>query len=163
MSNLDSRQNSREFMMMTEQTGGGCQLKGDSNMESGEDSNDEIQRYMHGRGCSKRHTVGCTDDLSVAPSGQSMEPPLAHSPIPSTSGMGQSGSSGRTRRTGLLTVMERPPGKRTLLPPCMAVGSACFASFFIFIFFDLICKFSFVVVKKKSQKFSHQSRSDSRS
>jgi serine/threonine-protein kinase SIK3 len=110
-----SRQNSREFMMVTELATGGCQLKGDSNMESGEDSNDEIQRYMHGRGCSKRHTVGCTDDLSVAPSGQCMEPPLAHSPIPSTSGMSQSGSSGRTRRTGLLTVMERPPGKRISL------------------------------------------------
>lgn len=109
-----SRQNSREFMMVTEPIDG-CQLKGDSNMESGEDSNDEIQRYMHGRGCSKRHTVGCTDDFPAAPVGQCMEPPLAHSPIPSTSGMSQSGSSGRTRRTGLLTVMERPPGKRICL------------------------------------------------
>lgn len=98
-----SRQNSHELMMMT-----GCQLKSDMNMESSEDSNDEIQRYMHGRGCSKRHTVGCTDDLSVNQTGQSMEPPLAHSPIPSSSATGQ---SGRTRRTGLLTVMERPPGK----------------------------------------------------
>lgn len=88
-----------------------CQLKGDTNMESSEDSNDEIQRYMHGRGCSKRHTVGCTEDLSKNPAGQCMDPPLAHSPIPSTSGMNQSGSSGRTRRTGLLTVMERPPGR----------------------------------------------------
>lgn len=88
-----------------------CQLKGDTNMESSEDSNDEIQRYMHGRGYSKRHTVGCTDDLSKNPAGQCMDPPLAHSPIPSTSGMNQSGSSGRTRRTGLLTVMERPPGR----------------------------------------------------
>ena len=96
-------------MMMTEPVPG-CQLKFDANMESGEDSNDEIQRYMHGRGCSKRHTVGCTDDLSKSPS-QGMEPPLAHSPIPSPSSMGQNGTSGRTRRTGLLTVMERPPGK----------------------------------------------------
>lgn len=81
-------------------------------MESGEDSNDEIQRYMHGRGCSKRHTVGCTDDLSNP--GGCPEPPLAHSPIPSTSGMSQNVSSGRTRRTGLLTVMERPPGNLEL-------------------------------------------------
>lgn len=100
-----SRQNSREFAMMTEQP----IMKGDATMEGSEDSNDEIQRYMHGRGCSKRHTVGCTDDLSKSPGG--MEPPLAHSPIPTSSGMNQSGSSGRTRRTGLLTVMERPPGK----------------------------------------------------
>lgn len=107
-----SRQNSREFMMMTDaSTPSGYQLKGDTNMESSEDSNDEIQRYMHGRGCSKRHTVGCTDDLSKSPGGQCMEPPIAHSPIPSSSGISQSGSSGRTRRTGLLTVMERPPGR----------------------------------------------------
>lgn len=73
-----------------------------------ESSNDEIQRYMHGRGCSKRHTVGCTDDLS---SGKNTE---THSPIPSCSPTTSSGtsanSSGRTRRSGLLTVMERPPG-----------------------------------------------------
>lgn len=97
--------------MMTEPVPIGCQMKGDTNMESGEDSNDEIQRYMHGRGCSKRHTVGCTEDLSKNSAGQSMEPPLAHSPAPSPSGISQGGSSGRTRRTGLLTVMERPPGK----------------------------------------------------
>lgn len=59
---------------------------------------------MHGRGCSKRHTVGCTDDLSTSPviSSENSVEPLAHSPAPS--------SGGRTRRTGLLTVMERPPG-----------------------------------------------------
>lgn len=107
-----------ELMMMTEQASAGCAMKcvgvgGESAMESGEDSsNDEIQRYMKMRGGSKRHTVGCTDDLSVSPSGQCMEPPLAHSPVPSTSGMSQGGgSSSRTRRTGLLTVMERPPGE----------------------------------------------------
>jgi hypothetical protein len=98
--------------MLADQSAVSCQLKStDANMESSEDSNDEIQRYMHGRGCSKRHTVGCTDDLSA---GQSMEQPIAHSPIPSP-GMSQgSTSSGRTRRTGLLTVMERPPGKQRL-------------------------------------------------
>lgn len=88
-----------------------CQLKAiDANMESSEDSsNDEIQRYMHGRGSNKRHTVGCTDDYDL-----SSEPPIAHSPIPSTSSAGANQSAGnttgRTRRTGLLTVMERPPG-----------------------------------------------------
>jgi serine/threonine-protein kinase SIK3 len=102
-----------EDQMIAETSPLACQLKSfDANMEGSEDSNDEIQRYLHGRGCSKRHTVGCTDDLSKNPSGQSMEPPLAHSPIPSTSsGISQgTSSSGRTRRTGLLTVMERPPG-----------------------------------------------------
>lgn len=91
------------------------QLKAiDANMESSEDSsNDEIQRYMHGRGSNKRHTVGCTDDYDL-------EPSIAHSPIPSTSGatnqgcvggaVGSSGGGGRTRKSGLLTVMERPPG-----------------------------------------------------
>lgn len=100
----------------------GVQLKAiDANMESSEDSsNDEIKRYMHGRGSNKRHTVGCTDDLSG-------EPPMAHSPIPSTSTAGanqsmagSSGSSGgRTRRTGLLTVMERPPGNYIKKEFCM--------------------------------------------
>lgn len=61
---------------------------------------------MHGRGCSKRHTVGCTDDLSTSanPNDSTTEQSLSHSPAPST--------SGRTRRTGLLTVMERPPGRQ---------------------------------------------------
>lgn len=63
---------------------------------------------MHGRGCSKRHTVGCTDDLSATSVTDPLEPSLAHSPAPST--------GGRTRRTGLLTVTERPPGKPFLLP-----------------------------------------------
>ncbi|XP_058458351.1 uncharacterized protein LOC131434981 isoform X3 [Malaya genurostris] len=72
-----------------------------------DDSSDEIQRYMHGRGCSKRHTVGCTDDLSSG-NGVPMDSPQIHSPAPST--VGATGG-GRTRRTGLLTVMERPPGR----------------------------------------------------
>ncbi|XP_055374021.1 probable serine/threonine-protein kinase MARK-A isoform X1 [Condylostylus longicornis] len=65
--------------------------------ETGEETSDEIQRYMQIRGSSKRHTVGCTDDLSES----AIDATLSHSPAP------QSGS--RTRRTGLLTVMERPP------------------------------------------------------
>lgn len=74
--------------------------------EASEESNDEIQRYMHGRGCSKRHTVGCTDDLSQTRAsgaeGGLDQQSSTHSPGPQSSG-------GRTRRTGLLTVMERPP------------------------------------------------------
>jgi hypothetical protein len=139
---LYSRQNSHEFMMMTEQgPSSGCQLKGDANMESSEDSNDEIQRYMHGRGCSKRHTVGCTDDLSKNPNGQCMDPPLAHSPIPSTSGMSQSGTSGRTRRTGLLTVMERPPGRLSI--KLFSLQYFCFRFFSFLHGFFFFCKIIF--------------------
>ncbi|XP_035793646.1 uncharacterized protein LOC118467355 isoform X4 [Anopheles albimanus] len=93
--------------------------------EGTDDSNDEIQRYMHGRGCTKRHTVGCTDDLSTG-CASPMDPTQgSHSPAPLAGPGGTSGSSaggagaggggggggGRTRRTGLLTVMERPPGR----------------------------------------------------
>ena len=55
---------------------------------------------MHGRGRDKRYTIGCTEDLSPSPtSGSSpMEPPMSNSPAP------------RARKTGLLTVKERPPG-----------------------------------------------------
>ncbi|XP_053684755.1 uncharacterized protein LOC128734531 [Sabethes cyaneus] len=74
-------------------------------IEVPDDSSDEIQRYMHGRGCAKRHTVGCTEDLSNS-NGATMEPPQAHSPAPTATG---ASGGGRTRRTGLLTVMERPP------------------------------------------------------
>lgn len=49
-----------------------------------------LTRYMHDRVCSKPDENSSTDPLEM--------------PIPSSSG-------GRTRRTGLLTVMERPPGK----------------------------------------------------
>lgn len=94
-------------------------------LELGDDSNDEIQRYMHGRGCSKRHTVGCTDDLS---SGKSSD---THSPVPSCSPTTNAGnpasSSGRTRRSGLLTVMERPPGMSNSL-----VSKTLIASFIVF-------------------------------
>lgn len=70
-----------------------------------------LSRYMHGRGCSKRHTVGCTDDLSQTRAsgaeGGLDQQSSTHSPGPQSSG-------GRTRRTGLLTVMERPPGKTVM-------------------------------------------------
>lgn len=86
-------------------------------------------RYMHGRGCSKRHTVGCTDDLSASGgqiSGVSNagtgngEGGQAGATGAGAGGASSSGSSnagggggggGRTRRSGLLTVMERPPGE----------------------------------------------------
>lgn len=74
---------------------------------------------MHGRGCSKRHTVGCTDDLAAngeqivnagecGPGG-----PGVGLVMGSAASGGPSGvvGGGRTRRSGLLTVMERPPGK----------------------------------------------------
>lgn len=46
---------------------------------------------MHGRLCPKPEENGAVDSLEM--------------PVPTASG-------GRTRRTGLLTVMERPPGKK---------------------------------------------------
>ncbi|XP_055838738.1 uncharacterized protein LOC129906825 isoform X2 [Episyrphus balteatus] len=84
-------------------------MMGHSNTpEVNEESSDEIQRYMQARGCSKRHTVGCTDDISATHHSEAIgmdQPNLSHSPAP------QSGGGGRTRRTGLLTVMDRPPGR----------------------------------------------------
>ena len=67
---------------------------------------------MERRGCSKRHTFGCTDDLNAA-NAQNLDTNLqTSSPSPNSGVAGSSsgGASGRTRRTGLLTVMERPPG-----------------------------------------------------
>lgn len=64
------------------------------------DCNEELQSYMQNRGCVKRHTVGCTEDLSVPGQG-------SQSHAPTTS------SNMRQRRTGLLTVTERPP----VIPP----------------------------------------------
>ncbi|EFA05002.2 hypothetical protein TcasGA2_TC015081 [Tribolium castaneum] len=57
------------------------------------DSAHEQVRYMQGRGNSKRHTMANPEDVHTLQSG--------------------GGSGGRTRRTGLLTVMERPP----VIPP----------------------------------------------
>ncbi|XP_068144702.1 uncharacterized protein Sik3 isoform X1 [Drosophila tropicalis] len=75
---------------------------------SGEECSEEIQSYMQKRGCVKRHTVGCTEDLSVGGD-------MAHMQVtPGTSNQaaappGSGGGNMRTRRTGLLTVTERPP------------------------------------------------------
>lgn len=66
---------------------------------------------MHGRLCSKTEENGAVDSLEM--------------PVPTTSG-------GRTRRTGLLTVMERPPGKRKF--------SLAIFSFFLFIHFIVHCQ-----------------------
>lgn len=60
---------------------------------------------MQLRGCVKRHTVGCTEDLSLSNPSSAGEPQIL------VSGGSQTTSSIRTRRTGLLTVTERPPGK----------------------------------------------------
>lgn len=69
---------------------------------------------MQIRGCAKRHTVGCTEDLSIThnTSEQASTPtkPQTSTGIPNNQGIN---SGIRTRRTGLLTVTERPPGKIT--------------------------------------------------
>lgn len=75
---------------------------------------------MQMRGCVKRHTVGCTDDLSVAHHPVDQQPQIAHSPVAAghvqQAGVGPGAVGGiRTRRTGLLTVTERPPGNRNLI------------------------------------------------
>ncbi|KAH8336814.1 hypothetical protein KR059_004259 [Drosophila kikkawai] len=70
--------------------------------DSGE-CNEELQSYMQKRGLGKRHTVGCTEDLSVT-----------HGPGPGSQSQAPTTSSNmRQRRTGLLTVTERPP----VIPP----------------------------------------------
>ncbi|XP_017492070.1 PREDICTED: uncharacterized protein LOC108380158 isoform X2 [Rhagoletis zephyria] len=89
-----------------------------------EENNEEIQKYIQIRG--KRHTVSCTEDLSIQHhSGETCpvcgvyEPPIVPQ-MPTimsqqSTGAGATGGGGgggiRTRRTGLLTVTERPPGR----------------------------------------------------
>ncbi|XP_017077168.1 uncharacterized protein LOC108111971 isoform X2 [Drosophila eugracilis] len=64
---------------------------------------EELQSYMQKRGGTQRHTVGCTEDLSVT-----------HGPGPGSQSQAPTTSSNmRQRRTGLLTVTERPP----VIPP----------------------------------------------
>lgn len=60
-----------------------------------------VARYMQCRGSSKRHTMANPEDV-------------VHT-LQSGGGGGGSSAAARTRRTGLLTVMERPPGKLYLL------------------------------------------------
>lgn len=79
---------------------------------------------MKMRGCSKRHTVGCTDDLSANrhPAEQSQMTHMVGNLTPQTPtgvltpNTGCVSSGMRTRRTGLLTVTERPPGKFMICP-----------------------------------------------
>ncbi|XP_017837515.1 uncharacterized protein LOC108596364 isoform X1 [Drosophila busckii] len=73
---------------------------------SGEECSEEIQRYMQKRGCVKRHTVGCTEDLSVSHSPADLSAQQAQA---ATGAGAAAGNNMRTRRTGLLTVTERPP------------------------------------------------------
>ncbi|XP_069964878.1 uncharacterized protein Sik3 isoform X2 [Bactrocera oleae] len=84
-----------------------------------EENSEEIQKYIQIRG--KRHTVSCTEDLSIqhnpgetCPVCGVYEPPLEQQmPTIMSPQSGTGGTSGgggmRTRRTGLLTVTERPP------------------------------------------------------
>ncbi|XP_069964879.1 uncharacterized protein Sik3 isoform X3 [Bactrocera oleae] len=86
-----------------------------------EENSEEIQKYIQIRG--KRHTVSCTEDLSIqhnpgetCPVCGVYEPPLEQQmPTIMSPQSGTGGTSGgggmRTRRTGLLTVTERPPGR----------------------------------------------------
>lgn len=151
--NMFSNPNSRECLRITGNTNctspattvSGCtrpenlcdQIIEIPHYDVNDESNDEIQRYMQSRGCLKRHTVGCTDDLSAQANSanNSMDTNLSHSPAPST-------SSGRTRRTGLLTVMERPPGMLFLIYfifklnfSCTPFYAWCFRCFSMNLFF----------------------------
>ncbi|KAG8283325.1 hypothetical protein J6590_021226 [Homalodisca vitripennis] len=64
---------------------------GDANMEEMSPDVYAVARYMQGRGSMQRHTLGTSEEA------QRKQP------------QGQSSSQQRTRRSGLLTVMERPP------------------------------------------------------
>ncbi|XP_067631675.1 uncharacterized protein Sik3 isoform X2 [Eurosta solidaginis] len=86
-----------------------------------EENNEEIQKYIQIRG--KRHTVSCTEDLSIqhhpgetCPVCGIYEPPtVTQMPTILSQQPGVAGATGgggmRTRRSGLLTVTERPPGR----------------------------------------------------
>ncbi|XP_075165065.1 salt-inducible kinase 3 isoform X2 [Haematobia irritans] len=75
-----------------------------------EEAPEEIQRYMQMRG--KRHTVGCTEDLSIGHHPCEQTSTNAKPQISVGIANTQAVSTGmRTRRTGLLTVTERPPGR----------------------------------------------------
>lgn len=87
-----------QLSMMSTSSSGNPSLSsstGAQSLDHGQHTLDElaVARYMQGRGNTKRHTMANPEDV--------------HS-LQSTSSSG-----GRTRRTGLLTVMERPP----VIPP----------------------------------------------
>ncbi|KAM8714187.1 hypothetical protein ACLKA7_014342 [Drosophila subpalustris] len=106
---LNSTPGATELSPLSEQSTGQLQCCPEN---SGEECSEEIQRYMQKRGCVKRHTVGCTEDLSAGHSpgelGHLQVPPGGQPQTPSGSGSSAGGNM-RTRRTGLLTVTERPP------------------------------------------------------
>lgn len=62
---------------------------------------------MQGRGNSKRHTVATTDEVHSMQQNQQVQHMGGNS---NNSGSGTP-TGMRTRRTGLLTVKEKPPGK----------------------------------------------------
>ena len=82
---------------------------------------------MQGRGNAKRHTMANPEEVHSLQSA--------------------GGSGVRTRRTGLLTVMERPPGTRSFfvnscesITICVRpVFVACFTNFFFFLFLLSFC------------------------
>lgn len=68
---------------------------------------------MQMRGCAKRHTVGCTEDLTGTHHTSDQQSAMPRLTGAAPSGVMNSAAGGgglRTRRTGLLTVTERPPG-----------------------------------------------------
>ncbi|XP_044740420.1 uncharacterized protein DDB_G0283357 isoform X2 [Chrysoperla carnea] len=68
--------------------------------------NNAVARYMQSRGNSKRHTVASTEEVHSIQQNQSQSGGVSSGSANSSS----SSSSGiRTRRTGLLTVKEKPP------------------------------------------------------
>nr|XP_017013876.2 uncharacterized protein LOC108068670 isoform X3 [Drosophila takahashii] len=88
----------QELSPLNEQAAGQMQY-GQENATG--ECNEELQSYMQKRGFTQRHTVGCTEDLSVT-----------HGPGPGSQSQAPTTSSNmRQRRTGLLTVTERPPGR----------------------------------------------------
>ncbi|KAL9921513.1 salt-inducible kinase 3 isoform 2-T12 [Glossina fuscipes fuscipes] len=81
-------------------------------VNSNEEGTEDIQRYMQMRGCAKRHTVGCTEDLTGTHHTSDQQSTMPRLPGTAPSGVMNSTAGGgglRTRRTGLLTVTERPP------------------------------------------------------
>ncbi|XP_050301981.1 uncharacterized protein LOC126740116 isoform X2 [Anthonomus grandis grandis] len=83
-------------MMSTSSSGNPSSLSsgtGTQPLDPSQQFDDLATRYLQGRGHTKRHTMANPEDVHSLQSG--------------------SGSGSRTRRTGLLTVMERPP----VIPP----------------------------------------------
>ena len=97
-----------------------------------------IFSYMKSRGNSKRHTMANPEEIHMLQSTSS----ATVSGTSLSSGSGGGGGTGRTRRTGLLTVIERPPGKQHLIITALYY---CFIACFVKYIVDFI-RFIFVVV-----------------